>query len=127
MTSFNHYALGSVANFLHTIVGGLSPLEPGWKRALIKPQPGGTITSASTSFDGPYGLYSVSWVLENDDMTVDVRVPPNTSAKVVLPGVDEIIGSGRRQYRVKWPKSESWPPKGHAGPQSILIPDRFVS
>jgi alpha-L-rhamnosidase len=27
MTSFNHYALGSVANFLHSVIGGLSAIE----------------------------------------------------------------------------------------------------
>lgn len=126
MTSFNHYALGSVANFLHTTVGGLSPLEPGWKRALVQPQPGGTVTSASTSFDSPYGPYSVSWTLDDDDMSVDVHVPPNASAEVVLPNVKETVGSGYYRYQVKWAKSTNWPPKGHAGPQSVLIPDRFV-
>lgn len=126
MTSFNHYALGSVAHFLHSVVGGLSPLEPGWTRALVKPQPGGTVTSATTSFDSPFGPYSVSWVLEGETMRVDIGVPPNGSAQIVLPGMDEVVGSGKRSYNVIWPKSTTWPPKGHAGPQSVLIPDRFV-
>lgn len=126
MTSFNHYALGSVANFLHSTVGGLSPLEPGWTRALVKPQPGGTVSSASTSFDSPLGPYSVSWVLEGEELKVQVGVPPNGSAQIILPSVDEVVNSGRHSYSVKWQKSQHWPPKGHAGPQSVLIPDRFV-
>lgn len=29
MTSFNHHALGSIANWLHADVGGLEAIEPG--------------------------------------------------------------------------------------------------
>ena len=32
MTSFNHYALGAVADWLHRVVGGLVPESPGWGR-----------------------------------------------------------------------------------------------
>jgi alpha-L-rhamnosidase len=43
MTSFNHYALGSVGAWLHGTVGGISAAEPGWKKVLFKPVPGGTV------------------------------------------------------------------------------------
>jgi alpha-L-rhamnosidase len=33
MTSFNHYALGAVADWLHKAVGGISPLAPGTARS----------------------------------------------------------------------------------------------
>jgi len=126
MTSFNHYALGSVAAFLHNTVGGLSPLEPGWQKALIQPQPGGTLTSASISFDSPYGLYAVSWNLHEEILTVETVVPPNGGALVKLPGIEETIGSGKRSFTCRWRRDERWPPKGHPGPQSVLIPDNFV-
>ncbi len=31
MTSFNHYALGSVADWMHANIGGITPIEAGWK------------------------------------------------------------------------------------------------
>ena len=126
MTSFNHYALGSVAAFLHNVVGGLSPLTPGWKQALIRPQPGGTVTSASTSFSSSYGNYAVSWKLNGEKLAVDIQVPPNASAEVVLPGVSENVGSGKRHYNVVWKNDSRFPPKGIPGPQSIPIPDEFA-
>ena len=126
MTSFNHYALGSVATFLHGTVGGLSPLEPGWKKALIRPQPGGTITHASTSFDSPLGKYSVSWTLKDEKLSVQATVPPNGSAKVDLPGVQEDIGSGEYTWDVTWKTDERWPPKLIPGPQGLQMPDVFV-
>ena len=48
MTSFNHYALGSVVDWLHRTVGGLAPLEPGYRRFRVAPRPGGGLTSAET-------------------------------------------------------------------------------
>lgn len=126
MTSFNHYALGAVAAFLHGTVGGLSILEPGWKKALVRPKPGGTITSAETRFDSPFGPYSVSWKLDGEKMSVDVEVPPNGSAQVVLPGIDEVVGSGKRHYDVTWQADKRWPPKSLEGPQGVKMPDVFV-
>ncbi|WVF71810.1 hypothetical protein IAT40_006618 [Kwoniella sp. CBS 6097] len=111
MTSFNHYALGSVASFLHAVVGGLSPLQPGWREILIRPEPGGTVTSAKTSFLSPLGLVSCDWRIENEDtLLVKVSVPPNARAKIVLPGVEEWIGSGKREYKVKYEKDPRFPP-----------------
>lgn len=125
MTSFNHYALGSVANFLHGVVGGLSPLEPGWKKALIKPQPGGTLTSARVTYDSVYGPYSVEWQLNGEELSVKASVPPNASATVELPGVGEEVGSGQYKWSVKWDKGE-WPPKQIRGPTRFHPSDEFV-
>lgn len=126
MTSFNHYALGSVAAFLHATVAGLSPREPGWKSAIFKPQPGGTISWASASFDSPYGPYAIEWHISEDRLEVEMSVPPNGSAQIILDGVDELIGSGRHRRSVPYTADPRWPPKGFPGPQSILMPDRFV-
>ena len=37
MTSFNHYALGAVADWLHRVVAGLAPATPGYARLRIAP------------------------------------------------------------------------------------------
>ena len=46
MTSFNHYALGAVADWLHRRVAGLAPAAPGYRRVLVRPRPGGGLTHA---------------------------------------------------------------------------------
>jgi hypothetical protein len=38
MTSFNHYALGAVADWLHRVVAGITPLTPGYAKVLVAPQ-----------------------------------------------------------------------------------------
>ncbi|KAG6355937.1 hypothetical protein INS49_015321 [Diaporthe citri] len=126
MTSFNHYALGSVCNFLHRTVGGLSPASPGWKAALVSPRPGGTIRHAHTSFDSPYGPYSVTWKIEGSRMITNVTVPPNGEARVVLSGVDEKVGSGEYTFETAWEEDPDWPPAPIQGAQGNEVPAYFV-
>ncbi|KAF1955373.1 hypothetical protein CC80DRAFT_564968 [Byssothecium circinans] len=126
MTSFNHYALGSVCAFLHKTVGGLSPTLPGWKSALVAPKPGGTVRSAKTSFDSPYGPYAVEWSIKDGKMKTKVGVPPNGEARVVLEGVDEAVGSGEWLFETKWVEDAKWPPQAIQVPQGNAIPSVFV-
>lgn len=114
MTSFNHYALGSVSNWLHTTVGGLSPIEPGWKRFLVRPIPGGTITSAKLSFHCPSGLITLVWAMSLPDKTLvgRVTVPPNTTAIIKGPDRSRVVGSGEHTFEWTVVNSETWPPKG---------------
>ncbi|KAM0334323.1 hypothetical protein ACHAQA_001347 [Verticillium albo-atrum] len=86
MTSFNHYALGAVADWLHGSVAGISPLEPGWKTIRVRPVPGGNLTSATASFEGPYGLVKIAWTLQQGGaFRMELTVPPSSSAVVTLP------------------------------------------
>lgn len=98
MTSFNHYALGAVADWLHRTVAGLAPAEPGYRRIEIRPVPGGGLTYARARHVTPYGEAASSWRIESGTITVEVEVPASTSALVYLPGKDEAaveVGSGR--------------------------------
>lgn len=60
MTSFNHYAYGAVADFMHRRLGGLRPLEPGYRRFAVEPVPG-DLPSAALSFESVFGRIDVSW------------------------------------------------------------------
>ncbi len=85
MTSFNHYALGAVADFLHRVVGGIAPAAAGYRRVRIAPVPGGGVTWAATSHVTPYGEISVSWRLDGDVFELDLVVPWGVVADVELP------------------------------------------
>jgi alpha-L-rhamnosidase len=95
MTSFNHYALGAVADWLHRTVGGLAPLDPGYRRVLIAPRPGPGITWAKTSLDSRHGRIEVRWEVDGDRLTVDVTVPDGVTARLDLTGQPSIdLGPG---------------------------------
>lgn len=98
MTSFNHYALGAVTDWMHRAVGGLAPAEPGYRRLTIAPRPGGGLTHCRTRLRTPYGLAECAWKITDGTIDMRVTVPPNTRALVTVPGsdLDSIeVGSGR--------------------------------
>jgi alpha-L-rhamnosidase len=86
MTSFNHYALGAVADWMHRTVGGIAPLEPGYSRVLVAPRPGGGLTWASTSLHTPHGLVEVQWRQDEGGLTVRTTLPDGVTGVLDLPG-----------------------------------------
>jgi alpha-L-rhamnosidase len=96
MTSFNHYALGAVADWMHRVVGGIAPAEPGYASVLVAPRPGGGITSARTSLVSPHGPVVVDWRIDGDRLHVELEVPEGVDAIVRLPGeAEQTVAGGR--------------------------------
>ncbi|KAE8150461.1 bacterial alpha-L-rhamnosidase-domain-containing protein [Aspergillus avenaceus] len=111
MTSFNHYALGGVARWLHDTVGGVSTTD-GWRTVLVSPKPGGSIDHAEITFEGPYGLVKSRWSIVYDTFTLELTIPPNAKAEVVLPRAKDILFLGSGEYTFSCPyHAEPWPPK----------------
>lgn len=98
MTSFNHYALGAVADWLHRVVGGLAPARPGYRTLTFTPRPGGGITWANARHWTPYGEAAISWRLTGDVLTADVTVPEGCQGLVHLPDSPAItVGPGHHR------------------------------
>ncbi|MET0713761.1 MAG: family 78 glycoside hydrolase catalytic domain [Mycetocola sp.] len=104
MTSFNHYALGAVADWMHRVIGGLAPLAPGYSRILIDTKIGAGIDWARTSLDTPHGLAAVSWARNGESIDFEITVPPGTSAVFVWPHEsDRVLEAGRHTLQVAAP------------------------
>ncbi|RSM42770.1 alpha-L-rhamnosidase [Actinoplanes sp. ATCC 53533] len=86
MTSFNHYALGAVADWLHRRVAGLAPAAPGYRRLLVHPVPNHALTSAAARHLTPYGEAAVSWRRADGRLRLSVTVPVGAEAEVRVPG-----------------------------------------
>ena len=100
MTSFNHYALGAVADWMHRVVGGLAPAAPGYAQVRIAPQPGGDLTWARTSLKTPHGTVKVSWEIVDGELRLEADLPDGVTAELELPGADvEILSGGQSVSR----------------------------
>lgn len=97
MTSFNHYALGAVADWLHRVVGGVTATAPGYRELDFHPRPGGGITWARTRHASPYGMVSASWESTADGgLTASITVPDGCRATATLPGCRPVsLGPGK--------------------------------
>ncbi|HUP99404.1 MAG TPA: glycoside hydrolase family 78 protein [Aeromicrobium sp.] len=102
MTSLNHYALGAIANWLHTVVAGIEPTSPGYRTVRVAPQPGGGLTYAKAAHDTSRGRLAVEWHHVDGTMALTVVVPPETTATVELPlhptGNTHRVGAGEHRW-----------------------------
>ncbi len=98
MTSFNHYALGAVADWLHRSVGGLAPSAPGYRRVVVRPLVTEALDGAEVSYDSGYGHHAVSWARVGTHVVLSVTVPVGTTAEVWVPGADGPVDVGPGEH-----------------------------
>jgi alpha-L-rhamnosidase len=97
MNSFNHYAYGAIGDWMFRVIAGIDidPSGPGYKRIYIAPHPGGNLTHAGAELETLYGTIKSSWKLQSGVISVDVTIPPNTTAEVLLPkAASKVIKGG---------------------------------
>jgi len=103
-SSQNHFMLGQIMEWFYGDLAGLAPdpTYPGFKRVRIRPQPVPGISWARASHESPRGPMSVAWRWDGGTFSLDVDLPPNTSAEVRMPGRDArpafVIESGRHSF-----------------------------
>ena len=81
---------GSVGQWFFKAVGGIrpDPTRPGFKRIFIKPSIMGDLMWVRCSYDSNYGRITSNWKREGPQLTMEVVVPPNTTATVFVPAKD---------------------------------------
>jgi alpha-L-rhamnosidase len=87
MNSFNHYALGSVGEWLYRFVLGIDqpPGGAGFRRLLVRPHPGGSLRAARGSYHSVRGLISSGWQHDGGTFRFTITIPPNASACIRVP------------------------------------------
>lgn len=122
MNSFNHYAFGSVVEWIYRAMAGInaSADAPGFKKIIIRPvfDPTGKIEHAQGKYQSVYGEIVSEWQMESDHtVKLRVEIPANTTARIILPeyaivntvnkrevatpvGREFQIGSGHYEYEI---------------------------
>ncbi|HWU30547.1 MAG TPA: family 78 glycoside hydrolase catalytic domain [Microbacterium sp.] len=107
MTSLNHYALGAVIDWMHRSIGGLTAIEPGYRRMRIAPLPGGGLTWARLRHVTVQGMVEIAWEISGGTVSLTVDIPENASAEVILPlhpdGETHHIASGVHTWSYELP------------------------
>jgi len=80
---------GAIGMWLYQSVLGIrpDPAGPGFKRFILAPQPDPAtgLTWARGSYDSAHGRIVSHWTMEGTRMTMEVAIPPNTTATVYVP------------------------------------------
>ena len=93
MNSFNHYSLGSVGQWIMSDVAGIDqqPDSVAYRSLRMAPLVGGTLTSASGSYESPRGLIRSEWTVRDDRFDWLVEVPPGAVAELVAPSTGTTV------------------------------------
>jgi alpha-L-rhamnosidase len=78
---------GSIGQWFYKIAGGIrpDPVAPGFKKILIRPALVGDLTWVKCAYDSNYGRIVSNWTREGDTVSMEVTIPPNTTATVFVP------------------------------------------
>jgi alpha-L-rhamnosidase len=103
MLSFNHYAYGSVAAWMHEVIAGLRVRELPEPTLDLTPTPGGGVRWAKAELVTPRGPAEVAWELADDWLLVEACVPSGYDARITVPpgyqGEDARLPTGRSSWR----------------------------
>ncbi|MDO4285371.1 MAG: family 78 glycoside hydrolase catalytic domain [Eubacteriales bacterium] len=87
MNSLNHYAYGSIVEWMYRYMCGLNPDkdEPGFRRFTIRPYPDARFGQVEMRYESVYGTIRSGWKQEDGAWVFTVRVPFDTQARFELP------------------------------------------
>jgi len=99
MNSLNHYAFGSVGEWVWRDIAGinLDETRPAYKHIVLRPRPGGGLTWAKGRYHSIRGPIESEWRREGSRLTYRIAIPANTSATVYVPtkAVETVREGGR--------------------------------
>ena len=92
MNSLNHYAFGSIAEWMYRYAAGINPVEeaPGFKRIRIAPMPNDCLQYVDCSIRTQYGMLRSAWSLDSGRIVLEFEIPFNTTAEIHLPDAEDV-------------------------------------
>ena len=101
MNSFNHYAYGSVIDWVYERAAGIRPAAPGFARVMVAPEPTDALDWLEASIDTPYGRVSSRWTHVDGRIRYDITLPVqgeaviDGAARTLAPGSYVLWGKGK--------------------------------
>ena len=94
MNSFNHYAYGSVADWVYGVACGIKTVEekPGFEEIIIEPTPTKKLSWLSAKIKTKRGVVSSAWFKEGDSFRYEITTPSDTT--VIINGKKHFVKKG---------------------------------
>ncbi|MBO5374586.1 MAG: family 78 glycoside hydrolase catalytic domain [Clostridia bacterium] len=94
MNSFNHYAYGSVADWVYGVACGIQIVEdkPAFEEIVIAPQPTKRLDWLSAKIKTRNGEVSSAWYKEGDTFRYEITTPAKTT--IIIDGVAHVVEKG---------------------------------
>ncbi|WP_235207766.1 alpha-L-rhamnosidase [Alteromonas sp. LOR] len=94
--SLNHYAYGAIGQWMYDRLAGISPLSAGYKKVRIAPIVTTHLSHAGATYQSPHGEIKSYWFLSQDELRMEITIPPNVTASIEVPSVvhvKKIVGT----------------------------------
>ena len=102
MNSFNHYAYGSVADWVYEEAAGIKPAEPGFAKIRIAPKPDARLEWLEASLETRQGLVRSAWshIVENGCRKVRYEIITPSPTVIVIDGKEREVEAGEYTFWV---------------------------
>ena len=102
MNSFNHYAYGSVAQWMFEAAAGIRCSDgcAAFDRIVFRPLTDKRLTYVRASIDTPHGKVASAWEQDGDGYVFTFTVPTGCTATVCLKDTTAEIGEGEHTFRI---------------------------
>ena len=84
MNSFNHYAYGSVLDWIYGVAAGIRTDEaaPGYEKAVIAPHPDSRLSYLEARLETRHGLIRSRWECTDDGIRYEITTPVETDIEI---------------------------------------------
>ena len=104
MNSYNHYAYGSVADWVYSVAAGITPVEeaPGYEKVRIAPIPDARLDWLKASLETRHGRITSEWKKEDDFWRYEISTP--VEADIIIDGTRHRVPAGTYYFYSEKPE-----------------------
>ncbi len=103
MNSYNHYAYGSVMEFVVKRIAGLQPVDAGYKKIRISPNPCRGLAEIKAEYLSASGKIISGYKQKNGKITFFAEIPKGVEAEIILPNEQPIaVKGGKYTFEREW-------------------------
>lgn len=110
MNSYNHYAYGSVMEFVVKRIAGLQPTEAGYKKIKIAPNPCKGLAEVKAEYQSVSGKITAGYKQRDGKITFFAELPEGVEAEIILPdGQSVTVTGGSYSFEHEWEELNEHP------------------
>lgn len=103
MNSYNHYAYGSVMEFIYRRIAGIEATEAGFKTIKIAPNPCKGLAEFKAEYESINGKIVSGYVQKDGKIKFTIQIPEDVEAEIILPNERPIKATGGKyEYERAW-------------------------
>ena len=103
MNSFNHYAYGSVMEFIYRRIAGIEPTKPGFTQVNICPYPLQELPVLHARYKSVRGDITVGYKRSGNKIVYRAEIPKSMKANIILPNEGVVAkGNGDFEFTREW-------------------------